>query len=369
MYFEGDKAYFMSNGHDDYGVSGIVQCEINIATGEKLSESKVIWKGCGGRFLESPHLYKINGTYYMMAAEGGTEFGHMITYAKGSSVWGEFENYPANPVLTNRNKAPYMIQGIGHGDLVQDKNGNWHILSLGFRQIDTWMPYHHLGREVFLTPVTFHEDGWFSAGNDGTTEESYEITGNFVQKEKKLYTFENTEWNIDWCYLRHPLEENYELFSDKLILYGTNVTLEEADSPTFIGLRQKDFNLTLSCHVNIDAGEAGISMYMTENEHYDLGIRKTDNGFEAVLKLNIGGIKHVQNTFPLKHGQVKLIVRADHLKYTFLVLNDSQEIPLGTGGTKYLSSEVAGGFTGVVMALYAIGQNTAAFHDYQCRYE
>lgn len=369
MYFEGDKAYFMSNGHDDYGVNGIVQCEINITTGEKLSESKVIWKGTGGRFLESPHLYKINGTYYMMAAEGGTEYGHMITYAKGDSVWGEFENYPGNPVLTNRNKAPYMIQGIGHGDLIQDKNGDWHILSLGFRQIDTWMPYHHLGREVFLTPVTFHEDGWFCAGIDGTTDISYEMTGDFIQQDKKLYTFENTKWDIDWCYLRHPHEENYELFSDKLILHGTDITLEEADSPTFIGLRQKDFSLSLSCRIGIDKGEAGITMYMTETEHYDISIRKTDNGFEAVLKLNIGDIKHEQKTIPLETGAASLIVRADNLKYTFYVQDMQKEILLGTGSTKYLSSEVAGGFTGVVAGLYAIGANTAVFKNFQCTYQ
>ena len=73
-------------------------------------------------------MYKINGGYYLMAAEGGTEYGHMITYARSDTVWGPFENYSKNPVLTNRNKAPYIIQGIGHGDLIQNQNGDWFIL-------------------------------------------------------------------------------------------------------------------------------------------------------------------------------------------------------------------------------------------------
>lgn len=111
--------------------------------------------GFGGRYLESPHMYKINGEYYHMAAEGGTEYGHMITYARGKSPWGELVSYLRNSVLTNRKKAPYIIQGIGHGDLIRDKNGEWHILCLGFRQIHMWMPYHHLGREVFLIPARF----------------------------------------------------------------------------------------------------------------------------------------------------------------------------------------------------------------------
>lgn len=369
LYFEDGKAFFMSNGCDDHGVNGITQCEIDITTGQKLSESRSIWQGTGGRFLESPHLYKINNSYYIMAAEGGTEYGHMITYAKGNSVYGPFENYPHNPVLTNRNKAPYRIQGIGHGDLIQDKNGEWHILSLGFRQQDLWMPYHQLGREVFLTPVTFHEDGWFSAGNDGTTDESYEIAGDFEQIEKKSYTFSNTDWHTDWCFLRHPHMENYEFSEDKLVLHGTEITLEEADSPTFIGLRQKDFDLDLCFDIQIDAGEAGVTFYMTEDEHYDLALCKTEAGFAVLLKLNIGGIKHIQTLIPLTGNTAKLYVQSTPLEYRFFLKDKDREILLGTGRSKYLTSEVSGGFTGVIMALYAVGNGCATFENFNCTYQ
>ena len=368
LYFENGKTYFISNGADDYGTGGVVQCEINIETGEKLSHSKSIWQGSGGRYLESPHMYKINGQYYLMAAEGGTEYGHMITYARSDEVWGEFKNYPSNPVLTNRNKAPFIIQGIGHGDLIQDKNNNWHILSLGFRQMDIWRPYHQLGREVFLTPVEFHEDGWFTAGNDGTTDESYEINGDFVQQEKKEYTFENTAWNIDWCYLRHPHEENYELYDDRIVLHGTDCTLDDVDSPTFIGIRQRDFKSTLSCDVSALDGEAGITVYMTENEHYDIAVRKGQNGYEAVLKLNIGGIKHIQNIVSLKDNKACLIIKSCNFGYSFSVKADSEEIELGFGDSKYLSSEVAEGFTGVITALYAI-KGIGEFENFRCIYE
>lgn len=368
LYFEGDRAYFISNGCDDEGVNGITQCEIDITTGQKLTPGKNIWSGTGGRFLESPHMYHINGYYYLMAAEGGTEYGHMITYARSTSVWGPFEAYSKNPVLTNRNKAPYIIQGIGHGDLVQDVYGDWHILSLGFRQMHVWRAYHHLGREVFLTPVTFHEDGWFSAGSDGTTDENYELQGDFEQKEKKMYTFENTKWTIDWCYLRHPQEENYELSEDWLLLHGTDVTLDEADSPTFIGMRQRDFVFTLSCDVILHSGEAGITCYMTEKEHYEVAICQTDSGCEAILRLNIGGIHHVENSVVLSGNTAVLRIKADHFRYHFFVVSEGQEIYLGSGETKYLSSEVAEGFTGVILALYAVG-GTAEFVNFECLYE
>ncbi len=368
LLFDDGHVYFISNGCDDDGIGGVIQCEINVETGEKLSKSKCIWQGTGGRYLESPHMYKINGEYYLMAAEGGTEYGHMITYARSKSVWGPFENYPKNPVLTNRNKAPYIIQGIGHGDLIQNENGDWFILCLGFRQIHIWMTYHHLGREVFLTPVQFGADGWFTAGKDGTTDFEYEINGDFAQSEKKLYTFDNTDINIDWCFLRHPVTENYDLSKERFILKGTDITLDMADTPTFVGIRQRDFDMSLETDITVDSGEGGISVYMCENEHYEIAVRENGGAYEAVLKLNIGNVKHIQSAVSLTGGKAKLIIRADSQVYNFYVSENGRETHLGCGLSKYLSSEVAGGFTGVVLGLYAQGNNTAVFENLKINY-
>jgi alpha-N-arabinofuranosidase len=375
LYFEEEKTYFMSNGADDNGVIGILQCEIDIETGRKLTASRTIWQGTGGRFLESPHLYKINGMYYLMVAEGGTEFGHMVTYARGNSPYGEFEAYPYNPVLTNRNLGGYEIQGVGHGDLIQDNDGRWWILHLGFRQIGQWIPYHHLGREVFLTPATFGEDGWFKAGQNGTTAKCVDIDriyNSVVQNEKKYYTFENTEWDKDWCYLRLPHAENYLFEENKLKLKGTEVTLDMVDSPTFIGLRQKDFNAVIYCDVCIHDGEAGITLYMDENQHYDLAIRKTEKGYEVIERLNVGDIKSVEKAVDLKDiNNVSLVIHANNNNYSFFNKIDGEEIFLGKAQSKYLSSEVAGGFTGVIIGLYAYDKKScsyAEFKNFKCEY-
>lgn len=375
LYFEDDKAYFMSNGADDNGISGIVQCEIDIETGSKLASSRTIWQGSGGRYLESPHLYKINNKYYLMAAEGGTEYGHMVTYARGDSPYGVFESYPHNPVLTNRNLGGYEIQGIGHGDLIEDNNGNWWMLHLGFRQIDQWAMYHHLGREVFLTPVNFNESGWFTAGHNGTTVKSFDLKGindDIIQREKKCYTFENTEWNKDWCYLRLPHTENYLFNENKLKLKGTEVTLDKVDSPTFIGIRQKDFNAVISCDICISEGEAGITLYMDENHHYDLAIRKAENGYEVIERLNIGDIKSIEKSVYLKNeNNASLVINANNNYYSFYIKAEGKEILLGTAQTRYLSTEVASGFTGVIIGLYACGASScdyAEFTNFKCEY-
>lgn len=375
LYFEGSNTYFMSNGTDDYGISGIVQCEIDIETGRKLTPSRTIWKGSGGRFIEGPHMYKINGRYYLVAAEGGTEFGHMVTYACGDLPDGKFEGYDNNPVLTNRNLGGYEIQGVGHGDLIEDEYGNWWMLHLGFRQIGEWETYHHLGREVFLTPITFGEDGWFTAGHNGTTIKCFDagdISKSVVQNEKKCYTFENTEWNKDWCYLRIPNTENYKFNENSLTLKGTEITLDKADSPTFIGLRQRDFNAIISCDVCISEGEAGITLYMDENHHYDLAICKCENGYEVIERLNIGDIKSVEKSVYLAScNNASLVIHASNSQYSFYIKSEGKEILIGTAQTKYLSSEVAGGFTGVIIGLYAYGSsccNYAKFTNFKCTY-
>ena len=362
LYFEDDRVYFMSNGTDDEGKGGVVQCEINIATGKKLSPSKCIWQGTGGRFLESPHLSKINDTYYLMAAEGGTEYGHMITCARSDSVWGRFESFPKNPVLTNRNKAPYIIQGIGHGDLIQDKYGDWHILCLGFRQLGEWTPYHNLGRETFLVSVTFNSDGTFYAGHDGTCDYEYEIKGDFSQERCCRYTFANSR--LEWVNIRHPVTENYELTDEKAVLRGTEKTLDDVDNPTFLGIRQREFTGTFRVNVTLESGEAGITAYMCEQEHYDIAVRETGSGYEVAAKLNIGGIKHTAGTCPIIGNGAELIIKTDSKGYSLIVSENGGEKVLGYGQAKYLSSEVSGGFTGTVLGLYAVN-GTAEFTEFE----
>lgn len=377
LYFEGGRTFFISNGYDDEGNSGVIQCEINVETGEKLSESKCIWTGAGGRYIESPHMYKINDYYYLVVAEGGTEYGHMVAYARSKSVWGPFENYPNNPVLTNRNKAPFIIQAIGHGDLIQNNDGNWYIVTLGFRQIGTWEPFHNLGRETFLTPVYFDGDGWFTAGNDGTTDFEYEIPGDFTQEIKEHYTFENTDWNLDWIYMRDADFSNYTLTEDSATLCGTDITLEEVDSPSFLAIRQLDFNMELVIDVDLMPAtkalskkqpEAGMTIYMCEDEHYDIALTKKSDSYYALLKLNIGQAKHTFKEIPISGSSIKLIVRSDSSEYKFYIKDGENEVYLGMGRTKYLTSEVSSGFTGVVMGMYAIGDCDAHFSGFDCLY-
>ena len=458
LLFIDGRAYFVSNGEDDDGIGGVTQCEIDIKTGKKLSASRNIWKGNGGRFLESPHVYKIGDWFYLMAAEGGTEYGHMITISRSKDIFGPYENCPHNPILTNRNKAPFIIQGVGHGDLIEGPDGNYYIICLGFRQMGTWMAYHQLGREVFLVPVRFDENGWPVVGNDGTMDESYEVPIKGEGNERNvaeeisrsgLDIFSNPEW----LYMRHPHMENYkkvsqvgekvgekagekennEKASDECIeLIGTSETLDDVASPTFVGLRQREFNGALTVNMSLNVSEAsgkigsannaaavaeellkevlkeegekkvlasnlhsvsfaGVTAFMTENEHYEVGIEVRNDGLYAVKRISLGEAKvnAVEIKLPAeikteskadseteitkeskaesKVDTFKLELGFNNSSYLFKVYYGGKEYDLGSASAKYLTSEVAGGFTGTLLGMFAANV-TARFSEFELKY-
>ena len=384
LYFEEDIVYFMSNHNDSDGRASIMQCEINPITGAILSETQCIWRGCGGRYLEGPHLYKTGNYYYLLAAEGGTEYGHMEVVARSLNPYGPFEIPPAdspnaNPLLTNRNLGGYSLQGTGHGDLVQDKFGNWWMVLLAFRQIGQYLPFHHLGRETCLIPVTFTEDGWLQASTDGTVRLemcapiSYRsIEQHFAEK----FTFKTTSPGKEWVWLRNPDMANYQFQDYVLRLRGTTVTLDNPSvSPTFLGIRQQEFCGHVQVKLSSSKGESGITLYMDQKHHYEFSLIHTNEKCCLIKRRTIGDMQYIQQETPLPYPTryVLLDISMDAESYQFHaeILTESSdsvdskndicngyshepcEIDFGIAHTKYLSSEVACGFTGVMIGLYA----------------
>lgn len=352
LFFEDGKSYFISNGYDEAGEKSCIRmCEIDIATGKKLSETKPLWYGTGGRFIEAPHLYKFGEYYYVLDAEGGTEYGHMVNYARSKNMWGPFEKFPNNPALTNRNLGGYIIQGAGHGDIIEDKNGNWWFMHLAFRQSGQWMTYHHLGRECCLVPVTWEND-WFYIG-DGTVKTEYTLPEIDFTPQNLSYkkTFNELNENSEWCFIRNYLEDKYLFGEDYLELTGTEDTLFSGETPTFAAFRQDEFKMNISVTVNGNCEEAGITFFMDESHHYELFL---DNMGNAVLRLTIGCVSSKVNVISVQGNEIELKILADECGYHFSIIDGNNKIGVGYADTQHLSSEVAGGFTGVMIGLYAV---------------
>lgn len=389
LYFEGDHCYFMRN-HSTAEQASILQYEINPMTGEKLSEEYVLWHGNGGRYLEAPHLYKINHRYYLMAAEGGTEYGHMEVYAMGDNPNGPFVTAPNNPVLTNRNIGDYQLQGVGHGDLVEDTNGNWWMVHLAFRQMARWCTFHHIGRETCLVPVTFLPDGTFVAGDEkGISRleiETDRISESVTQTRVKQMNFQNTSMGQEWCWLRNPDFSCYDASDwkkNELRIKGSDTTLDQREvSNSFLGIRQTSLAGTISVEISLENqyrdndgcsceaqddkcttklsqhmyGESGITCYMDQENHYDLGITQKAGRSVLYLRKRIGDMDYIAWEHCMEEQEltdkITLHIDAKPQQYLFSVQIGEQKFDAGTGETRLLSSEVAGGFTGVMIGLY-----------------
>ncbi len=130
-------------------------------------------------------------------------------------------------------------------------------------------------------------------------------------------------------------------------------------------------NRTRPTNHTLPHAEAGLTLYMDELHHYDLCVTKSTSGYAVLLKLNIGGIRHVQAAIPVTNNTTHLVIETDSIEYRFYLMDgceNPQKVKLGSAYTKYLSIEVAGGFTGVVIGLYAIGDCTAVFRKFRCSY-
>ena len=356
---------------------GIWQFEIDVTNGAKFTEPRLVWPGTGGRYPEAPHLYKIRGVYYLMIAEGGTEYGHMETIARSASPWGPFEACPRSPILSHRDYFQSPIQATGHAELFEDASGNGWMALLGIRPKGG--RFHHLGRETFLAPVTWDAEGWPVVGNTGRIEP--EMEGPLPEGEGEHEVrpcrddFETPDLRLCWNFLRNPRAGDWSLTERPgwLRLRGSAVTLSDLDSPAFVGRRQQHFNCRASCLVEFDpakendpprplgASEAGLTVLANATHHYEIAIRRGDGKRVIFVRRHIGDLTAVVAEETIRSGPVRLEIAADEAKYTFsAALGDGPARPLATAATRYVSTEVAGGFTGVYLGMYATGNGRPA---------
>jgi len=363
LFFDSDGSVIYTTAHE-----GALQSRIDVTTGKLLTEPRVVWAGTGGQFPEGPHLYWHKDWYYLLMSEGGTEYGHMITMARCRTPWGPFEPCARNPLLTHRSqKSP--IQGVGHADLIDTAEGEWFAVSLGFRP-NGYPPCYHLGRETYLTPVVWSGDGFPIFGSRGTVELEHETT---LALEPSPDTAPRDDFTTNrlafcWNYLRNPDTDLYSLSEREgyLRLRGSAAGLDDVASPAWVGRRQCHFTVrVMACLVfqpETDHEEAGLVVRMNEQHHYEIFVSRRTGIPSVVVRRRIGSLQVEVACCPLlpNDSRVVLAIEATRDTYTFSFgRTENDLVRLGEGETRYLSTEVAGGFTGVYFAMYASGNGSA----------
>ncbi len=139
--------------------AGIVLQEYSVAERRLLGTRELIFKGTPLGLTEAPHLYKRGGWYYLLAAEGGTNWSHAVTMARSRHLTGPYELHPDTHLMSARHRPDAPLQRAGHADLVETPNGETYMVYLVGRPLPN-RGRCTLGRETAIQKMAWGEDGW-----------------------------------------------------------------------------------------------------------------------------------------------------------------------------------------------------------------
>jgi xylan 1,4-beta-xylosidase len=359
--------------------AGIDQVLIDPETGKTLSEPRRLWSGTpGAQFPEAPHLYRVGDYWYLLIAEGGTERGHGISVARGPAPDGPFEPCPANPILSHRSTGR-PIQNTGHADLVQAPDGSWWMVLLGVRPRGGTPGWHVIGRETYLTSVTW-ADGWPVAGEVAPvmTAPPWPAYPVASMPQPVRDDFDAASLHPRWVSLRSRPVSCCSVAERAgwLTLHARGGSLDAPDV-TFAGRRQQLLSFAARTLIDPAEGRGGLAIRLDERHHYEVEAA----GGEVQALARIGPLRQGVAARRVPPGPVVLRAEAHasppglgHPRQEPDIVRLGVEAPDGVFDVlaeldgRYLSTEVAGGFTGRVVGMYAAaGTVRFDWFDYEPR--
>lgn len=352
---------------------GIQVQEMDINTG-KMGPTTSLWNGTGGVWPEGPHIYKRDGYYYLMIAEGGTAQDHSITIARSKNLKGPYTPHPKNPILTNRGTQEYF-QTVGHGDLFQDTQGNWWGISLATRSGPAYKSYP-MGRETVLFPVTWKTGDWpilqpvrgkMSGWQLPVTTRDIPGEGPF-NSDPDVYDFPvGKPIPRNLVYWRVPRDGAFTVTEKGLqVVLGRNdlsgsreETQNGGKAIPFIGRRQTHslftFSVDLSFSPKAANQEAGVTAFLTQSSNIQLGVVLINS--QLSFRFNASGqIKTSAVPSGWAGGPIRLEIQmATPTQYTFaamLASDTKSRVVLGSASAELLSGG-SGSFVGTLIGTYA----------------
>jgi beta-xylosidase len=366
--------------------------EIDLVNMQLVGEKRTIWGGalvnCASP--EAPHLYKKDGYYYLMIAEGGTEHFHAVTISRSKNIFDYYEGYAGNPILTHRHLGKhYPICNVGHADFVELKNGEWYAVLLASRLIDGY--HKNLGRETFIAPVVW-EEGWpVISPSTGKVEWSYPApelpayTPNLIPDRDD---FDDEKLRMDWVLFGTPYDDFHTLSDSKLSLrllprsmspelckidLSATVTNKDVPSLSFIGRRQKHANFRISVRMRFDAisenETAGLVVMQASNHQFRFE-RSIEKG-KQILRLiqctsELNGYPHQPHfkaittetelaKIGVDGGDIILSISAKGQAYSFYYgkVEGSLTLIYENADARKINPEIVGGMVGSLLGMFA----------------
>ncbi len=385
IFFDDDgKAYIVHNGEPPDnkprygGHRALWILEFDPASLKTTSKPKLLVNGGTDMakkpiWIEGPHIFKHKGFYYLIAAEGGTGYNHSEVVFRSENVYGPYESYKGNPILTQRHLDPdrrLPVTNTGHADIIQTKNGEWYAVFLGCRPYEE--NYFNTGRETFMAPVTWI-NGWPVINADSdiirysyplpnlqmNENEDFPKNGNFILKDD----FDGEILANYWVFLRTPRKKRYHLNNGMLEIPLRPEMLTEKKNVSCIFRRQQHTKCIVTASLEFvpekENEQAGITAFQNES-HFYLLARTLEKGHDAIVLLrgtkkektspDILVVKTLENS--IKSLYLKIEMAGDTVKFYYSENNEKWNL-LYEGDAKILSTEMAGGFVGTMFGVYA----------------
>ena len=332
-------------------VSGAIsQVQVEPLTGEILSKPIPIWRGTGGAHAEGPHVFQRGSWWYLLVAEGGTDAGHMVTIARSREIDGPYESNPSNPILTHRSSA-HPVQSTGHADMVELADGTWAMVHLGTRPRGSFPKWHTNGRETFLVGVDWADD-W-----PVIVEDRYvpaRRSNDFVDE------FADPTLHPRWI-APGADPAAFAVVSSQGVMLRAGRSPEDASARRLLAVRASDHEWTASVRAHGDVAvtlridDAHQAMVERVGEVVTARVvigptdqvlaRRSDLGDDAELAIRVV-------PFGGQPGQ-----RQGPDRVMLGAIRSGKFLELASFDGRYISTEVAGGFTGRVVGVEALGSN------------
>ncbi|MBE2215570.1 MAG: glycoside hydrolase family 43 protein [Opitutaceae bacterium] len=331
--------------------------------------TKPIW-------IEGPHLYKRDGWYYLSCAEGGTGPGHSQVVFRSRAVDGPYVPWGMNPILTQRDldpRADGAVTCVGHADLEMGPDGRWWATFLGVRPYEG--NFSPMGRETFLLPVEWTDDGWPTilppskrvplkgatpGGVSVVANPSLPLRGSFAWHDE----FRVAALSPAWIMLRTPPAGaswwSIDDFAGRIHLTPRGETLAGRSNPSYLGRRVQHVAFSASTSLvppQAPGVSAGLVAFQNERHHYFLGVRRDADGLELFLEKAARGEPQVVQTarVPATTATLALRVEGDGptCAFAWAVDGGGWQTLVKDADAKLLTTGVAGGFVGATVGMHA----------------